>query len=578
MSSESNASSSTPVTPETTTAAAPEAAAAAPVAAAPAEATAVAPAAAAPAEAAAAAKPAVDPRKGLPPIARPTVIHSNEPEAPGFRGGPRGEKPRRDEVAKDTNREKGPGTHDTLQKVTDDNKKGGMDAALAAEIEEALKGGMPEEVKTAHPGKPKIKHAVAEPQKFRGPRRVESGRERRTGTVVSVGPKDIFIEFGPKELGVVGRTQWKEGEDLPAVNSQLEVVVDKHDTDENLYLCSRPGTVVKAAWESLEAGQTVDAKVTGVNKGGLELELAGHSAFMPAGQVSLERIEDLSVFVGQKLTCQVIQVDTRGRGNILLGRKDLLKAERSEKGKALASSLAEGQTVQGTVRKIMPFGAFVDIGGLDGLLHVSDITYERIFPGERNIAKFVKEGELIAVKILKLDLENEKISLGLKQLAADPFSVAISSIGEGATVTGRVVRMTEFGAFVEISPGVDGLLHVSEISRQRINAPGDVLKQDQIITAKVLKVDNETRRISLSMKALEPMAEKGPPDPNDKRAMQRADREKRDSERLAEIAKESPELRRQREKFRNKELAGGFAKTKRFNFLGGGLGDLKIGG
>ncbi|MGQ0626768.1 MAG: 30S ribosomal protein S1 [Phycisphaerales bacterium] len=516
-----------------------------------------------------------DPRKGLPPISKATVIRSNEPEAPRQGRGPRQDKPRRDEVAQD-NREKGPGTRQTLISVTDESRaEGGLNDGMAAEIDAAMKGGAVPEEKPAHPDKPVIKHTAGEPNKIRGPRRVESGRERRTGTVVSVGKDEIFIEFGPKELGFVPRVQWKEGDELPTVGGPLEVVVDKFETSESLFHCSRPGTIQKAAWESLEAGQLVEARVTGVNKGGLELEVAGHAAFMPAGQVSLDRIADLSVFVGEKFTCQVMQVDTRGRGNILLSRKDLLKQERAEKAKKLKDTLVEGQSIEGTVRKLMPFGAFVDIGGLDGLLHISDLTYDRVFPGEKNVAKYVKEGDHVQVKILKLDFENDKISLGLKQLAADPFATATGALAEGVTVTGRVVRLTEFGAFVELSPGVDGLLHVSEISRKRINKPEDVLKADQVITAKVLRIDPETRRISLSMKSLEPAAEKGPPDPNDKRAVMRADREKRDAERLAEIAKESPELRRQREKFRNKSLSGGFGDKAAF--LGGGLGDLKIG-
>jgi small subunit ribosomal protein S1 len=510
---------------------------------------------------------------GLPPIAKPTLVRSNEdgprPSRPSFK-----DRPRREDVARPTG-EKVPDTRSTLMKVSDESAPG-LDADIAAQVDAAIAGGaMPAEKPVAHPGKPVIKHTAGEPARIRGPRVVESGREKRHGAVVSVGPTDVFIEFGPKDLGVVSRTQWKEGEELPAVGSTIEVVVDKVDPNDGLVLCSRPGAIQKADWENLSVGQVIEARVTGVNKGGLELEVAGHKAFMPAGQVSLDRIEDLSVFVGEKLTCQVAQLDMRGRGNIVLSRKDLLRAERAEKGKKLKETLAEGQTVEGVVRKVMAFGAFVDLGGLDGLLHVSDLTYDRVFPGEKNVEKYVKVGDKVAVKILKLDIENDKISLGMKQLASDPFAVAVGSLTEGVTVTGRVVRMTEFGAFIEISPGVDGLVHISEIARRRINKPEDVLKQDEVVTAKVLKIDPETRRVSLSIKALEPVAERAAPDPNDKRAVARAERDKRDQERLAEIQKESPELRRQREKFRNKQLSGGFGE--KFGFLGGGLGDLKLG-
>ncbi|MGD9688719.1 MAG: S1 RNA-binding domain-containing protein [Phycisphaerales bacterium] len=526
----------------------------------------------APAEAGGAAKPAADPRKGLPPIAKPTVIRSDEPAPRRGLGGGRPERgPRGDRKPMDLG-EKVPDTRSTLQAVSDES--GGLSAEMAAEINAAMESGTPHQARPAHPDKPRVMHTAGEPARVRGPRVVQSGREHRPGTVVSVGPTDVFLEFGPKELAVVPRTQWKEGEEPPAVGSTLDVVVDKFDTTENLFLCSRPGTVTKAAWENLEVGQTVEARVTGHNKGGLELEVAGHRAFMPAGQVSLERIPDLSVLVGEKFACQVIQLDTRGAGNIVLGRKDLLKQEREEKAKKLKETLAEGQTIEGTVRKIMPFGAFVDLGGLDGLLHLSDMTYDRVFPGEKNVEKYVKDGARVRVKILKLDLEANRISLGMKQLMDDPFSVAVNQITEGAEVMGRVVRMTEFGAFLEIAPGVDGLVHISEISRRRIAQPGDVLKQDEVVKAKVLKIDPGTRKISLSIKQLLPVE---PPAPGSREAMmaeKNAERAKRDAERLAEIAKETPALRREREKFKNKQLSGGFGEKAKF--LGGGLGDLKL--
>ncbi len=524
-----------------------------------------------------AAKPAVDPRKGLPPIAKPTVIRSDEPAPPrsgsggGGGGGGRDRFPRRDKP-RDTP-EKVPDTRTMLDAVNDESRAAaGMSADMAAEINAAMDGTTQP---VAHHDKPKVIHTAGEPARVRGPRVVQSGREHRPGTVVSVGPTDIFLEFGPKELAVIPRAQWKEGEEPPAVGSTLDVVVDKFDTNENLFLCSRPGTVQKAEWENLQVGQVIEARVTGVNKGGLELEVAGHKAFMPAGQVSLDRIVDLSVMVGEKLTCTVAQLDTRGRGNIVLSRKDLLKQEREEKAKKLKETLAEGQTVEGTVRKIMPFGAFVDMGGLDGLLHLSDMTYDRTFPGEKTVAKYVKEGQNVRVKILKLDIEGNRISLGLKQLMDDPFAVAVNQITEGAEVMGKVVRMTEFGAFLEIAPGVDGLVHISEISRKRINKPEDVLKQDEIVKAKVLKIEAGTRKISLSIKALLPI--EAPP-PGSREAMfaeKQAERQKRDAERLAEISKETPELRRQREKFKNKQLSGGFGEKAKF--LGGGLGDLKLG-
>ncbi len=527
------------------------------------------------------ARPAMNPMKGLPSISKAQVVGSEGTEQPyqsrgggKFGGGDRG--PRSGQPSEAP--EKVPDTRRTLHSVSDESRAtgsaGGMTAEMEAEIAAAMASGelLPADSPPSHPGKPTISHRPGEPGRIRGPRVVEGGREKRHGTIVSVGPSDIFLEFGPKELGVLPRVQYKEGEEVPAAGTTIEVVVDRFDTSESLFLCSRPTAVQKAKWELLEVGQVIEARVTGVNKGGLDLEVAGHRAFMPAGQVSLDRIPDLSIFIGEKFTCTIVQVDTRGKGNIVLSRRDMLKVEREEKARKIKETLQEGQTVEGTVRKLMPFGAFVDIGGIDGLIHISDLSYDRVLPGEKHIAKHVNEGDVVNVKVLKIDWEANKISLGLKQLASDPFAVATGAVAIGSDVSGTVVRLTEFGAFVNIAPGVDALLHVSEISRKRINAPGDVLKQDQVITARIIKIEADTRRISLSMRALEKAPEA---DPNDPRAKVRAEREKQAAERLAEISKETPQLRKQREKFRGKNLSGGFGEKAAF--LGGGLGDLKLG-
>ncbi|MCC6427625.1 MAG: S1 RNA-binding domain-containing protein [Phycisphaerales bacterium] len=420
---------------------------------------------------------------------------------------------------------------------------------------------------------------------IRGPRVVQAGREMRPGRVVSVGPTDIFLEFGPKELGVVQRAEFKE-EELPKVADTIEVVVQKRDAD-GLIICVRPGTVQKADWELLEAGQTVQAKVVGVNKGGLDLEVAGHRAFMPAGQVSIDRIPDLSVLIGEKLTCVVTRVDRAGRGNIVLSRRDLLAEERKAKAAALKATLAEGQVLDGVVRKIMPFGVFVDIGGLDGLVHVSDLTYDRVAYGEKGIAKYAQEGQAVKVQVLRIEPEGDRISLGMKQVLGDPFAQTASQLVEGAEVTGRIKNIAEFGAFVELAPGVEGLVHISEIDHKRVNKVSDVLKPDEVVQAKILKIDSQTRRISLSIKALKPLPEiqigsggggeggqGGGPGGGQGRAPGRGgfgggfggggggggggrgrNREQMRSE--EEIKKETPALRRAREQHRKTQFKGG---------------------
>jgi small subunit ribosomal protein S1 len=206
--------------------------------------------------------------------------------------------------------------------------------------------------------------------------------------------------------------------------------------------------------------------------------------------------------------------------------------------------------VEGTVRKIMPFGAFVDLGGVDGLVHVSDLSHERVGHGERAVARHVKVGEKVRVQILKIDWAAGRMSLGLKQTHADPFATAAADIKEGAEVNGRVTKIMEFGAFVEVAPGVEGLVHISELAWRRVGRVEEVLKPDEVVKVKVLKIDPESRRIGLSIKALQQ-----PPEP----PKARGGRKEPGGRSLEEIQQVSPELRRLREKFGAQKLKGGIA-------------------
>ncbi|MFT3684088.1 MAG: S1 RNA-binding domain-containing protein [Phycisphaerales bacterium] len=318
--------------------------------------------------------------KGLPKIGRAEVVSEDGrpvrsgPGGPGGgrggdRGGPRGGGFGKKPAGPESGRAEGPNTMNTLRNVNDEHKAsgGGADASLDAEIEAMLAeaGDAMGAKQPNRKGGNVTPVGGARPAALRGPRKVESGREHRKGKVVSVGPTDIFIEFGPKELGVVPRANYeRQGEQgqeaasvMPKAGEEIEVVVERFEKDEGLFICSRPGQIVKAAWEMLEVGQTVEARVTGVNKGGLELEVANHRAFMPAGQVSLDRVADLSVFIGEKFPCEIVQIDHRGAGNIVLSRRNMLKQEREEKAAKLRETLVEGAVMDGVVRKIMPFGA-----------------------------------------------------------------------------------------------------------------------------------------------------------------------------------------------------------------------------
>ncbi len=406
---------------------------------------------------------------------------------------------------------------------------------------------------------------------IRGPRVVRGGREHRTGKVVSVGASDVFIEFGPKELGVVDITQFKE--DKPKVGDDLEVAVQRYDSAESLYICALPGAVQKADWEMLEVGQVVEARVTGVNKGGLELEIANHRAFMPASQVDINHIADLSVFVGEKMTCEVQKIDRRGQGNILLSRRDIIAKERAKAAEGLKDKLKVGDTVEGVVRKIMDFGAFVDIGGVDGLVHINDLSHQRVNHGAKGVAEHVSEGQKVTVQILKLDWEANRIGLGLKQLQADPFTAAASEVVEGAQMSGKVTKILDFGAFVEVAPGVEGLVHISELEWRRVNDVHEVLTENEVVQVQVLKVDPEDRKISLSIKQLkERPQQSGGGGGRGKGGKGGRGRDDRDP---AEILKETPQLRRMREQAKkNKPKAGGGIGDA--GGLGIGLGDLKL--
>ncbi len=321
-------------------------------------------------------------------------------------------------------------------------------------------------------------------------------RELKKGTVVSVHGDDVFVEFGPKAQGVCPITQFPEP---PQPGEVLDFIIERIDSNENLAILSRRGATQKADWGALDVGQVIEAMCTGVNKGGLEMEVANHRAFMPAGQVGLRHIDDLSVFVGQKLKCEVIELD-RQRGRIILSQKKLLEAEREAMREELMDKIEVGRQVAAKITSIQPFGAFADIGGVDGLIHISDLSYDRV----KDPSEVVKVGDEVQVKILKIDTNHDppRIGLGMKQTMADPYVEQAQSLEVGGTVSGKVTKIAQFGAFVELAPGVEGLVHVSELAHERVNRVNQVVKEGEIVKVKILDIDQAKRRISLSIKAL----------------------------------------------------------------------------
>ncbi len=316
------------------------------------------------------------------------------------------------------------------------------------------------------------------------------------GRIHSVRDQDVFVEIpgqSGKSQGVVPLMQFERP---PRIGSIMDFVVQREDEKEGLLILSREGAVSRATWDMLQRGSIVEARVTGSNKGGLELELVGNiRAFMPASQIDLYHVDDLESFVGQKVQASVQEIDRKGK-KVLLSRRHYLEREKKSKEEKLWKEIEVGQIREGVVTNVMDYGAFVDIGGTDGLLHVSDISYSRVDRPD----EVLKKGQAVKVKVLKLDADKKRISLGLKQVEPDPWESAGAELKAGETVSGRVMRLADFGAFVEIKPGIEGLLPVSEISWKRINRPGDVLKEGEVLRVQILQVDPAKHRLSLSLK------------------------------------------------------------------------------
>ena len=321
-------------------------------------------------------------------------------------------------------------------------------------------------------------------------------RTTRRGTIVRIHSGDVFVEFGPKSQGVCPLSHFDEP---PAAGTSHEFVVERLDAFEGLLILSLPGVVQKADWGSLAVGQVVEARCVGMNKGGLEMEVAHHRGFMPAGQVDIRSVPDISIFLGEKFPCKVLEL-RKDKNRLVLSRKAAQLAEREAAREQILATLEAGQVRTATIVGVQPYGAFADLGGIDGLIPIGELAHERI----RHAGDVVKPGESVQVKVLAVDREQTppRISLSRKQVLTNPIAEAMQSIEAGQTVSGRVSRITDFGALIELAPGFDGLVHISEVSHERIPSVAKVLKVDEVVQAKVLSVDAGRSRISLSIKAL----------------------------------------------------------------------------
>ncbi len=363
-----------------------------------------------------------------------------------------------------------------------------LDAELEQEIEQALGSASIEDLMAAE-----------EAQRHAPPSADKDGGDVRTGRVIAVQGDDVFVDLGGKDQGVLPAAQF-EDEPLPEPGQEVEVTVEGVNDDEGLLMLSRKGAVLAAAWDRLERGLVVEGRVTGHNKGGLEMDLDGIRAFMPISQIDRTRVEadDLTGYVNRRLPVEVIEFNP-SEGDVVVSHRAVQEKQVEQARRDLWETLEPEQIVTGTVRSIMPYGAFVDIGGIDGLLHVSDMSYSRV-EDPRHV---VSEGQQVEVKVLKIDRENERISLGLKQTSPDPWAMAAEQFQPGQTVEGRVVKMMDFGAFVEVAEGVEGLVPISELSyERRVRHPSEILSDGETVRLRVLNVEPERQRMSLSLKQM----------------------------------------------------------------------------
>ena len=304
------------------------------------------------------------------------------------------------------------------------------------------------------------------------------------------------MEFAGREQGCVPVQAF---ETPPAVGEEIEVVVQRFRPEEGLYDLSLPGAAVELGnWDEVQEGMLVEAQVTGHNTGGLECEVNRIRGFIPVSQISLYRVDDLAQFVGQRFACLITDAN-RERKNLVLSRRAVLEREKEEKKQQFFSSLAPGQVHEGTVRKLLDFGAFVELGnGIDGLLHVSQLAWGRV----KHPSEVVQEGQTIRVRIEKIDPQTGRIGLSYRDMLENPWTAAAAKFPPRSQARGKVTRVMDFGAFVELEPGIEGLVHISELSHKRVWRAADVAKEGDEIEVLVLSVDPQAQRMSLSVKAL----------------------------------------------------------------------------
>ena len=326
------------------------------------------------------------------------------------------------------------------------------------------------------------------------------------GTVVRVDKDEVLVDIGYKSEGVIPVSELSirrsvNPADEVSLGEEVDALVMTKEDAEGRLILSKKRARFELAWKRIEAanesGEAVIGRVIEVVKGGLILDL-GVRGFLPASLVDIRRVQDLDEFMGKELRCKVIELN-RSRNNVVLSRRAVLEDERKEMRQAILDRLNPGDVVEGTISNIVDFGAFVDLDGMDGLIHISELSWSHV----NHPSEVLEIGQTVKVKVLDIDRDRQRISLGLKQTQSDPWQQVVDSYSEGDVVEGRVTKVVTFGAFVEILPGVEGLVHISELAQHHVENPREVVSQGDPVNVLILEVDGERRRLSLSLKRVE---------------------------------------------------------------------------
>ncbi|MEZ5101264.1 MAG: 30S ribosomal protein S1 [Thermoleophilia bacterium] len=327
------------------------------------------------------------------------------------------------------------------------------------------------------------------------------------GTVVRVDKDEVLVDIGYKSEGVIPVSELSirrsvNPADEVRLGDEIDALVMTKEDAEGRLILSKKRARFEMAWKRIEAanesGEAVEGTVIEVVKGGLILDL-GVRGFLPASLVDIRRVQNLDEFLGTQLRCKVIELN-RSRNNVVLSRRAVLEDERKDMRQAILDRLSPGDVVEGTISNIVDFGAFVDLKGIDGLIHISELSWSHV----NHPSEVLEIGQNVKVKVLDIDRDRQRISLGLKQTQTDPWQQVIDAYDESDVVEGRVTKVVTFGAFVEILPGVEGLVHISELAQHHVENPREIVQQGEDVRVKIIEMDADRRRLSLSIKKVEP--------------------------------------------------------------------------